>query len=113
MCWGKYDGYESLFLLGSAFSPQWSTSSRPLYGLVLAERVIKSKKAYVARLSPDGQVLAVAMNQKFAAHSRMMFYSPTRSAVAVLADLKGCGANTRGQNQPTGRFVKFVLGVKF
>ena len=42
--------------------------------------------------------MVIAMNQKFAAHNRVMFYSLSQSAVAVIADLKGCGArlNTHG-----------------
>ena len=48
--------------------------------------------------------MVIAMNQKFAAHNRVMFYSLSRSAVAVIADLKGCGArlNTHG-GVPSGR----------
>ena len=56
----------------------------------------------MARVSPDGQIVAIAMNQKLAAHSRMMFYSLSRSAVAVVADLKGCGARV-AHEQPSGR----------
>ena len=48
--------------------------------------------------------MVIAMNQKFAAHNRVMFYSLSQSAVAVIADLKGCGArlNTHG-GVPSGR----------
>lgn len=68
---------------------------------------MKSRKAYIARISPDGQVLVLAMNQKFAAHNRVMFYSLSQTAVAVVADLKGCGAKMNVNGQPP--FGKLVL----
>ena len=95
----------TLFLgLESSFTPAWRTFKHSLYNLTPAERVIKSRKAYIARVSPDGQIMVIAMNQKFAAHNRVMFYSLSQSAVAVIADLKGCGArlNTHG-GVPSGR----------
>lgn len=95
----------TLFLgLESSFTPAWRTFKHSLYNLTPAERVIKSRKAYSARVSPDGQIMVIAMNQKFAAHNRVMFYSLSQSAVAVIADLKGCGArlNTHG-GVPSGR----------
>ena len=57
--------------------------------------------------------MVIAMNQKFAAHNRVMFYSLSQSAVAVIADLKGCGArlNTHG-GVPSGRSdVKMIMIV--
>ena len=77
-----------------------------MYNLTPAERVIKTRRAYVARISPDGQVMVLAMNQKLAAHNRVMFYSLSQTAVAVIADLKGCGAklNVNG-HPPAGKLV--------
>lgn len=94
----SYTGIESSFI------PTWSTFKHSLYNLTPAQRVIKSRRAYVARVSPDGQVLVIAMNQKLAAHNRMMFYSLSQSAMALITDLKGCGAklSTTG-NTPMGR----------
>ena len=67
---------------------------------------MKSRKAYVARVSPDGQVMVLAMNQRLAAHNRVTFYSLSQTAVAVIADLKGCGAklNVNG-HPPAGKLV--------
>ena len=92
--------------LESSFTPTWRTFKHSLYNLTPAERVIKLRKGYVARVSPDGQVMVIAMNQKLAAHNRVMFYSLSKSAVAVIADLKGCGAkmNMSG-SAPNGRLV--------
>ena len=100
-----YIDFFILFLgLESSFTPAWRTFKHSLYNLTPAERTIKSRKAYIARVSPDGQIMVIAMNQKFAAHNRVMFYSLSQSAVAVIADLKGCGArlNTHG-GVPSGR----------
>ena len=54
--------------------------------------------------------MVIAMNQKFAAHNRVMFYSLSQSAVAVIADLKGCGArlNTHG-SVPSGRSGVIII----
>ena len=92
--------------LDSSFSPTWHTFKHSLYSLTPAERVIKTRKAYIARISPDGQVMVLAMNQKLAAHNRVMFYSLSQTAVAVIADLKGCGAklNDNGHS-PSGKLV--------
>ncbi|XP_068726687.1 uncharacterized protein [Montipora capricornis] len=88
----------------ASFIPTWRTFKHSLYNLTPAERVVKSRKAYVARVSPDGQVLVIAMNQKCAAHNRMMFYSLSQSAVALITDLKGCGAKLSAANHtPMGR----------
>ena len=48
--------------------------------------------------------MVLAMNQKFAAHNRVMFYSLSQTAVAVIADLKDCGAkkNVNGHS-PVGK----------
>ena len=100
-----YIDFFILFLgLESSFTPAWRTFKHSLYNLTPAERTIKSRKAYIGRISPDGQIMVIAMNQKFAAHNRVMFYSLSQSAVAVIADLKGCGArlNTHG-GVPSGR----------
>ena len=70
---------------------------------------MKSRKAYIARVSPDGQVMVLAMNQKLAAHNRVMFYSLSQTAVAVIADLKGCGAKLNMNGHPA--FGKLVLGL--
>lgn len=101
---------ENVFVAGieSPFTPTWRTFKHSLYNLTPAERVLKSRKAYIARISPDGQMLVIAMNQRFAAHNRVMFYSLSQSAVAVIADLKGCGAKLNtSTNGPMGRSVIF------
>ena len=51
--------------------------------------------------------MVLAMNQKFAAHNRVMFYSLSQTAVAVVADLKGCGAKMNVHGQPP--FGKLVV----
>ena len=99
------------FVIGvvSAFTPSWRTFKHSLFNLTPAERVIKSRNAYIARVSPDGQVMVIAMNQKLAAHNRVMFYSLAQSAVAVIADLMGCGAKLNASsNAPSGRLVTLV-----
>ena len=90
--------------LDPPFSATWQTFKHSLCNLTPAERVMKSRKAYIARISPDGQVMVLAMNQKFAAHNRVMFYSLSQTAVAVIADLKDCGAkkNVNGHS-PIGK----------
>ena len=95
--------------LDSSFSPTWYTFKHSLYNLTPAARVMKSRKAYIARISPDGQVMVLAMNQKLAAHNRVMFYSLSQTAVAMIADLKGCGAklNVNG-HPPAGKLVEIL-----
>ena len=57
----------------------------------------------MSRFSPDGQVLAVVLNQKIAADNKLMFFGHGNIPVAVVADLKGCGASARGPRQVSGR----------
>ena len=85
------------------FTAKWSSFGHSLYGLTSAKRVLKSRKAYLGRFSPDGQVLAVAMNQKSAVDNKVMFFNPSTIPVAVIADLKGCGARVGVSKQITGR----------
>ena len=104
-----------IFVIGteSSFSPTWHTFKHSLYNLTPAERVMKSRKAYIARISPDGQVMVLAMNQKFAAHNRVMFYSLSQTAVAVVADLKGCGAKMNVNGHPPFGKLVFVWNRYF
>lgn len=85
------------------FSAKWFTFFKPLYGLTPAKRVIKSNKAYVTKFSSDGQILAVAMNQKAASDTRLMFYLATSSSVAIVTDLKGCSSANVQNIAPMGK----------
>ncbi|XP_048582727.1 uncharacterized protein LOC5517350 isoform X2 [Nematostella vectensis] len=85
------------------FTAKWYMFRHPLYGLTPAARVVKSKRAYLGHFSPDGQILAVAMNQKYASDNRIMFYSTASLHVAMVNDLNGCGAQQIGVSKPSGR----------
>ena len=73
-------------------SIKWHSLARPLYGITPATRVVKGKFVYVCRYSPDGHVLAIVLNQKFARDTRLMFYC-TFSGTATIVDLKCCGGS--------------------
>lgn len=79
-------------------SIKWRSLSRPLYGVTPATRVVKGRFVYVCRYSPDGQILAIVLNQKSAKDTRLMFCS-TLHATATIVDLKCCG----GSEESSGR----------
>lgn len=72
--------------------------NRPLYAITPATRLVKGSFVYVSRYSPDGQVLAVVINQKLAKNTRLLFCSILHSTSCIV-DLKCCG----GSNVSSGR----------
>ena len=52
---------------------------------------INSHGAYVVRVSHDGQLTAVAVNQTNSHANKLVFMSPPTGMV-VVSDLRGCGA---------------------
>lgn len=70
--------------------------------------MLKSRKSYLCRFSPDGQVLAIAMNQKIATDNKLMFFGPGDIPVAVVTDLMGCGARVRSNKQSSGRLIDVI-----
>ena len=82
------------------YSVKWKSSTRPLYGLTQATRLVKGRFVYVCRYSPDGQMLAIVLNQKLAKNTRLLFCSTLHSTSCVV-DMKCCG----GSDQSSGRYV--------
>ena len=81
-------------------SIKWKSITRPLYGITSATRLVKGRFVYVCRYSPDGQMLAIVLNQKLAKNTRLLFCS-TLHSTSCIVDMKCCG----GSDLSSGRCV--------
>ncbi|XP_078606977.1 uncharacterized protein LOC144879422 isoform X2 [Branchiostoma floridae x Branchiostoma japonicum] len=75
------------------FSVTWKVAQHPLAAAVPDSALIRSRGAYLASYTHDGQVLAVACNQWQPNDTKVMFVSVFTST-AVEANMKSCGAKT-------------------
>ncbi|XP_066289690.1 ciliogenesis and planar polarity effector 1-like [Branchiostoma lanceolatum] len=75
------------------FSVTWMVAQRPLAAAVPDSTLIRSRGAYLACYTNDGQVLAVACNQWQPKDTKVMFVSVFTST-AVEANMSSCGAKT-------------------
>ena len=80
--------------------------TRPLYSVTPASRVVKGRYIYVCRYSPDGQMLAIVLNQKLAKNTRLLFCS-TLHSTSHIVDMKCCG----GSDLSCGRYVTLAPGI--
>ena len=80
-------------------SIKWKLMTRPLYTITPASRVVKGRHVYVSRYSPDGQMLAIVLNQKLAKNTRLLFCSTFHSTSRIV-DMKCCG----GSDLSCGRY---------
>ncbi|KAI4892113.1 hypothetical protein NFI96_017897, partial [Prochilodus magdalenae] len=73
------------------YSVEWVTKTFPLNHLVPACRPVKSRGALVPAFSPDGQLLAVILNQKDPRATQVLYIS-IQNFVTVSTSLGGCGS---------------------
>uniref|UniRef100_A0A8C4NBJ6 Uncharacterized protein n=1 Tax=Eptatretus burgeri TaxID=7764 RepID=A0A8C4NBJ6_EPTBU len=83
------------------FWKHWSTLRQPLCQLTPACITMTTIGSYVTRLSPDGLVLAVAINQRNPQATQLLFVSLLRG-VAVSSHLRGCGCKLLS---PPSKFI--------
>ncbi|XP_058644711.1 ciliogenesis and planar polarity effector 1-like [Onychostoma macrolepis] len=80
-------------LSSAGFSVRWISRCYPLHQLLPPCRPVKSRGALVPAFSPDGQLLAVVLNQKDPQATQVLFIS-TQNFVTVSSLLGGCGVKT-------------------
>ncbi|RXN00008.1 hypothetical protein EOD39_10435 [Acipenser ruthenus] len=73
------------------YNVQWVTRKYPLASLVPKCDSVKSRGALVTAFSGDGLLLAIAVNQKDAKASQVLFVS-TLNFITISSSLKGCGS---------------------
>ncbi|KAB5543313.1 hypothetical protein PHYPO_G00077610 [Pangasianodon hypophthalmus] len=73
------------------YSVDWVTKSYPLSHLLPPCRPVKSRGALVPAFSPDGQLLAIILNQKDPRATQALFIS-VQNFVTVSSSLGGCGS---------------------
>ncbi|KAL7848306.1 hypothetical protein AOLI_G00230240 [Acnodon oligacanthus] len=73
------------------YSVQWVTKTYPLNHLVPACRPVKSRGALVTAFSPDGQLLAIILNQKDPRATQVLYIS-VQNFVTMSSSLGGCGS---------------------
>ncbi|KAJ8286784.1 hypothetical protein GJAV_G00043250 [Gymnothorax javanicus] len=87
----KIEWEESLKLSSVGYSVRWVTQAYPLPQLSPPCRPVRSRGALVPVFSPDGQLLAVALNQRDPKATQVLFIS-TQNFVTVSSWLGGCGS---------------------
>ncbi|XP_036384605.1 ciliogenesis and planar polarity effector 1 [Megalops cyprinoides] len=75
----------------TGYSVSWATRTYPLTHLSPPCRPVKSRGALVPAFSPDGQLLAIALNQRDPRATQVLFVS-TQNFVSVSSGLGGCGS---------------------
>ncbi|CAL8321801.1 unnamed protein product [Lota lota] len=73
------------------YSVKWATKTYPMPSLTPPCKPVKSRGALVLALSPDGRLLAVALNQKDPRATQVLFVS-TQNFVSIARGLGGCGS---------------------
>ncbi|XP_036450987.1 ciliogenesis and planar polarity effector 1 [Colossoma macropomum] len=73
------------------YSVQWVTKTYPLNHLVPACRPVKSRGSLVPAFSPDGQLLAIILNQKDPRATQVLYIS-VQNFVTISSSLGGCGS---------------------
>ncbi|KAI1905124.1 hypothetical protein AGOR_G00012710 [Albula goreensis] len=84
------EGFESK-LSSVGYSVHWVTQSYPLTKLSPPCRPLKSRGALIPAFSPDGQLLAITLNQRDPRASQVLFIS-TQNFVSVSSWLGGCSS---------------------
>ncbi|XP_035391703.1 ciliogenesis and planar polarity effector 1 [Electrophorus electricus] len=80
-------------LSSEGYSVQWVTKSYPLGDLMPPCQPVESRGALVPAFSPDGQLLAVILNQKDPRATQALFIS-LQNFVTVTSLLGGCGSKS-------------------
>ncbi|XP_066507194.1 ciliogenesis and planar polarity effector 1 isoform X2 [Hoplias malabaricus] len=78
-------------LSSEGYSVQWVTKTYPLNQLAPPCRPVKSRGALVPAFSPDGQLLAIIINQKDPRATQVLFIS-VQNFVTLSSSLGGCGS---------------------
>ncbi|XP_054613801.1 ciliogenesis and planar polarity effector 1 isoform X2 [Dunckerocampus dactyliophorus] len=82
--------------LGSmAYNIQWATKTYSMSHLTPTCQPVKSRGALVVDFSPDGQLLAIVLNQRQPKATQVLFVS-TQNFVSVSSSLGGCGCKSEG-----------------
>ncbi|XP_072227956.1 ciliogenesis and planar polarity effector 1 [Leuresthes tenuis] len=88
----KIQWEEGQFRVGSpGYSIQWATKKYPMAHLTPPCQPVKSRGALVPAFSPDGRLLAIALNQRKPKATQVLFVS-TQNFVSVSSGLGGCGS---------------------
>ncbi|KAJ8346971.1 hypothetical protein SKAU_G00283720 [Synaphobranchus kaupii] len=87
----KIQWEETVNLSPVGYSVRWVTQTYPLAQLSPPCGPVKSRGALVPAFSPDGQLLAVALNQRDPRATQVLFVS-TQNFVTVSSWLGGCGS---------------------
>ncbi|XP_072309627.1 ciliogenesis and planar polarity effector 1 [Eucyclogobius newberryi] len=74
-----------------SYNVKWATKTLLMPGLKPACQPVKSRGALVTALSPDGQILAIVLNQRQPQATQVLFVS-TVNFVSVSRSLGGCGS---------------------
>ncbi|XP_034459066.1 ciliogenesis and planar polarity effector 1 [Hippoglossus hippoglossus] len=75
------------------YSIQWATKTYPMSHLTPTCQPVKSRGAMVPAFSPDGQLLAIVLNQRHPKATQVLYVS-TQNFVSVSSSLGGCGMKT-------------------
>ncbi|XP_077479688.1 ciliogenesis and planar polarity effector 1 [Stigmatopora argus] len=75
------------------YSIQWATKTYPLSHLTPPCQAVKSRGALVVDFSPDGQLLAIVLNQRHPKATQVLYMS-TQNFVSVPTGLERCGCKT-------------------
>ncbi|XP_040012827.1 ciliogenesis and planar polarity effector 1 [Xiphias gladius] len=73
------------------YSIQWATKTYPMSHLTPPCKPVKSRGALVQAFSPDGQLLAIVLNQRQPKATQVLYVS-TQNFVSVSSCLGGCGS---------------------
>ncbi|KAM9841669.1 LOW QUALITY PROTEIN: ciliogenesis and planar polarity effector 1 [Aulostomus maculatus] len=91
----KIQWEEGRMRVGSVgYSIRWATKTYPMSHLTPACQPVKSRGALVPAFSPDGQLLAVVLNQKQPKATQVLFVS-SQNFVSISVGLGGCGSKIR------------------
>uniref|UniRef100_UPI003AAFEDE3 ciliogenesis and planar polarity effector 1 n=1 Tax=Centroberyx gerrardi TaxID=166262 RepID=UPI003AAFEDE3 len=73
------------------YSIQWASKTYPMSRLTPPCHPVKSRGALVPAFSPDGQLLAIVLNQRDPRATQVLFVS-TQNFVSISSGLGGCGS---------------------
>ncbi|KAF3702035.1 Protein JBTS17 [Channa argus] len=77
------------------YNIQWATKTYPMSCLIPPCQKVKSRGALVPAFSPDGQLLAIVLNQRQPKATQVLFVS-TQNFVSISSSLGGCGSKKIG-----------------
>uniref|UniRef100_A0A7N8WQ10 Ciliogenesis and planar polarity effector 1 n=1 Tax=Mastacembelus armatus TaxID=205130 RepID=A0A7N8WQ10_9TELE len=75
----------------TGYSIHWATKTYPMSHLTPPCQPVKSRGALVPAFSPDGQLLAIVLNQRQPKATQVLFVS-THNFVSISSGLGGCGS---------------------